>query len=83
MPLSSRSLADIHFFHTGPVDPLEVPAFSRLDARLEWSLTAPLSVIASGQNLLDASHLEFNGDRTVLASTLVPRSGAVQLRWRF
>jgi iron complex outermembrane recepter protein len=83
MPLTARGQADLHFFHTGPIEAVDVPAFARLDARVEWSLSAQLALIASGQNLLQASHVEFNGDRTVLESTLVPRSGGLRLVWRF
>jgi len=83
MPLSRRGQADIHFFHTGPIDSADVPVIARLDARAEWSLTRQLSVVASGQNLLRPSHLEFNGDKTVLESTQIPRSGGLRLAWRF
>jgi iron complex outermembrane receptor protein len=83
IPLSRRGQADIHFFRTGPIDSADVPAIARLDARLEWSLTRQMSLVASGQNLLHPSHLEFNGDKTVLESTEMPRSGGLRLAWRF
>jgi iron complex outermembrane receptor protein len=83
LPLLSRGLADVHLFHTGSIEALDVPSFVRLDARAEWSLSGPVSIVGRGQNLLRASHLEFNGDKTVLESTLVPRNGAVQLVWHF
>ena len=83
MPLTARGEADIHVFHSSAIDALEVPSFARLDARVEWSVTRQFSLVASGQNLLSASHLEFNGDKTVLESTLVPRSAGFRLVWRF
>jgi iron complex outermembrane receptor protein len=83
LPLGRRGQADIHFFHTGRIDSADVPAITRLDVRAEWPLTRQLSLVASGQNLLHPSHLEFAGDKTVLESTEIPRSGGLRLVWRF
>jgi iron complex outermembrane receptor protein len=83
MPIFARGQGDVHVFHTGKVEPIDVPAFARLDVRVEWSLTGQLAVVASGQNLLRASHVEFYGHETNIQSTRVPRSGGLRLVWRF
>jgi iron complex outermembrane recepter protein len=82
-PLGPRGQADLHLFHVGPIDGLQVAAYTRLDVRLEWPLTNQLSVIASGQNLTNHAHAEFSGHETNLQSTLVPRSAGLRLAWRF
>jgi len=83
LPLFARGQADVHLFRTGSVRHLAVPAYTRIDARIEWSLTSQLSAIAGGQNLLRQSHPEFYGHETNMQSTLVPRSGTLGLVWRF
>jgi iron complex outermembrane receptor protein len=82
-PILLRGQADVHLFRVGAIDALSVPAYTRLDARLEWPLTSQLSVIASGQNLTNRAHAEFSGHENNLQSTLVPRSGSLRLAWRF
>lgn len=83
LPASRRGQVDLHLFHTGAIAKLEVPAYTRVDARLEWSLTGRLSAIASGQNLFEDAHAEFLAHEVNVGSTLVPRSGALRLVWRF
>ena len=60
-----------------------MPAYTRLDARLEWGLTGHLSLTADGQNLLQGSHLETVMFADSVASTRVPRSSNLGLTWRF
>jgi outer membrane receptor protein involved in Fe transport len=78
-----RGQADLHLFRVGPIDGITVPAYTRLDARLEWPLTRQVSLVASGQNLTNRAHAEFSGHETNLQSTLVPRSAGLRLAWRF
>src|SRR5262249_49399257 len=46
-------------FHVGRLEHMDVPAYTRVDARAELKLNRQWSVIAAGQNLLQASHAEF------------------------
>jgi hypothetical protein len=78
-----RGQADVHVFRVGAIEGFSVPAYTRLDARLEWPLATRLSFIVSGQNLTNRAHAEFSGHETNLQSTLVPRSGSLRLAWRF
>jgi outer membrane receptor for ferrienterochelin and colicin len=78
-PLFARDQADVHLFQTGSLPQLAVDSYTRLDTRMEWSLTGQLSVVASGQNLLSAAHAEFRGHETNMQSTLVPRRVGVRL----
>jgi iron complex outermembrane recepter protein len=81
--LGPRVQADLLLFHVGSLRELGIRSYTRADARIEWKLTAPLSIAIQGQNLLSRAHAEFEtGDRTLL-STRVPRSAAVRLTWRF
>jgi outer membrane receptor protein involved in Fe transport len=82
-PLGPRGQADIHLFHVGRIRTLAVPAYTRLDARIEWRLTGQTSLVGSGQNLLQDTHAEFFGHETNMQSTLMPRSGTLTLAWRF
>ena len=82
-PSSRAAQADVHLFRTGSLPQLEVDAYTRLDARVEWALTGQLSAVVSGQNLLHGTHPEFRGHETNMQSTLVPRSAGVRLVWRF
>jgi len=61
---------------------LSVPAYTRLDARLEWRLSSRLTAAAVGQNLLTGSHQEFASPVLFLTSG-VPRSARLDLRWEF
>jgi hypothetical protein len=40
-------------------------------------------VMATGQNLFDATHAEFAGPQSLLLPTQVPRSASLRLRWTF
>jgi outer membrane receptor protein involved in Fe transport len=83
LPLFARGQADLHLFRTGSIAQLEVEPYTRLDARVEWSLTGQLAAAVSGQNLLSTGHSEFRGHETNIQSTLVPRSLGVRLVYRF
>jgi iron complex outermembrane receptor protein len=81
--VSPRVRVDGGLYHVGRLRQLEIPAYTRADARLEFKITRELSAIAVGQNLLQASHAEFSGVNTGLIASLVPRSARFQLRWQF
>jgi len=81
--LSPRVQFDGSLFHVGRLRQLDVPAYTRIDARLEFKLTRQLSAIAVGQNLLQAAHAEFSDVNSGVVGSTVPRSGRFQLRWQF
>jgi outer membrane receptor protein involved in Fe transport len=83
LPFFARGQADVHLFRTGSLSQLEVDPYTRLDTRVEWSLTGQLSAIVTGQNLLNSAHAEFHGHETNLQSTLVPRSVALRVVCHF
>ncbi len=79
----TNRLADVRLIRVGALRAAGVPAYTRLDARLEWGLTSQVSIVGGGQNLLSRSHLESATDSGALITTRVPRSGNVGLAWRF
>ena len=79
----TRATLDVAIFHVGPLEQLQVDAYTRADISAEWRFTSRLSAMAIGQNLLDAAHAEFAGAGSLLMSTQVPRSGSLRLRWTF
>jgi iron complex outermembrane receptor protein len=81
--LTPRLELDGGLYYVGRLRQLDVPAYTRADARLEFKLTNQLSAIAVGQNLFQSAHTEFSAVNTALVGSRVPRSGRVQLRWQF
>jgi iron complex outermembrane receptor protein len=81
--LSSRLQVNGSLYQVGRLRQLDVPAYLRADARLEFKLTPHLAAIAVGQNLLQAEHAEYSTVHVGLAGSSVPRSGRAQLRWDF
>jgi iron complex outermembrane recepter protein len=77
----SRVELSAALFHVGRLQVLEIPAYTRADARVEVTLGRGLSVSATGHNLFDDAHLEFVVPQ--LASTQVRRSVHLRLGWRF
>jgi iron complex outermembrane receptor protein len=81
--LTPRVEVDGGLYYVGRLRQLDVPAYTRADARLEFKLTNQLSAIAAGQNLLQSAHTEFSGLASRLVGSTVPRSGRIELRWQF
>ena len=77
----SRATLSVALFHVGPLEQLQVAAYTRADITAEWRFNHGLSAMVIGQNLLDAAHAEFAGAGTLLMATQVPRSVSLQLRW--
>lgn len=80
--LGRRLEVDGRLFHVGRLRKLEVPAYTRVDVRLEFQISRPLSVAATGQNLFNPAHAEF-ANAPGVTSTLIPRSVNLRLLWRF
>jgi iron complex outermembrane recepter protein len=81
--LGRRWQVDGSLFHVGRLRQLDVPAYTRVDLRLEVKLSKVLTLVAAGQNLLDPAHAEFANGNTGLTATLVPRTADLRLVWRF
>jgi iron complex outermembrane receptor protein len=64
-----------------PVDAL-VPPHTRLDARIGWRVTPRFEVSVSGQDLLNAHHLELYPE-SITPTRYVPRSYYLRTTWRF
>ena len=73
---------DMSLYRAGSLRVLDVPGYTRLDARMEWKLTPRVSAVATARNLLDADHVEFSGAGNIYIASWIPRSALVQLRWR-
>jgi iron complex outermembrane receptor protein len=74
---------DAMLFHSGTLSTLDVAAYTRADLRIDIPAGRHVSVSVVGQNLLDARHIEFGGVTAVVTPTAIPRSGRVQLTWRY
>ena len=61
---------------------LDVPAYTRVDAGLEFRLNARLTAAVVGQNLLSSHHAEFSTSSAFLGSSM-PRRGRIELRWQY
>jgi iron complex outermembrane receptor protein len=81
--LPARIQVDMLLLHAGAMSAIEIPAYTRADLRVEFPLTRQLSLVAVGQNLIDASHIEFGGRAEQVIATRQPRAGRVQLVWKF
>ena len=79
----TRATLNVAIFHVGPLEQLQVDAYTRADVSAEWRFTSRLSAMAIGQNLFDAAHAEFAGAGSLLLATQVPRSASLRLRWTF
>jgi outer membrane receptor protein involved in Fe transport len=60
-----------------------VPGYTRVDARIEWSLRPSLSFSVTGQNLTDTRHIEFGGIENATTVTFDPRRVEGRLVWTF
>ncbi len=79
--LGARTEIDGALFHTGRLRTIDVPAYTRADVRVQFTLTPHLSAVAAGKNLLDSAHAEFQSSYVVASK--IPRSMNVQLIWRY
>ena len=73
---------DASLARVGRLQSIDVPAYSRVDARIGGALAPGVNLSLVGQNLLDGSHLEFGGQEGVLFSE-ARRSMHVKVTWQF
>jgi iron complex outermembrane recepter protein len=77
------------FARTGRLRRLEIPAYTRVDARAEFRVGPRLTVAAVGQNLASRRHMEFANrypgfeGNVLFTTSTVPRSARIDLRWEF
>ena len=64
LDLGSNVALDLTARRVGALPAPAVPRYTELDARLAWTIRPDLEVSLLGQNLLDASHVEFNAPAT-------------------
>jgi iron complex outermembrane receptor protein len=76
-----RIEANAALFRTGALRTLDVPAYTRADARIEVTLTKHLSAIGVGSNLFRSAHAEYASDQIVVRG--IPRSFNLQLVWKY
>ena len=81
--LPARIQVDVLLLHAGAISEIAVPAYTRADLRVEFAATRQLSLVAVGQNMFDASHVEFAGADEQVFATRQPRAARVQLVWKF
>jgi iron complex outermembrane receptor protein len=81
--LTPRLEFDLGVYHAGRLAVLAVPAYTRLDVRVEYKLSERLALVGLGRNLVDARHPEFSGARSAFVASTIPRSGHLMLRWGF
>jgi len=79
----TRATLNVSIFHVGPIEQLQVDAYTRTDINVEWRFTRHFSATVIGQNLFDAAHAEFAGAGSFLLMTQVPRSAGLRLRYAF
>ena len=80
---ATRATLNVSIFHVGPLEQAQIAGYTRADVSAEWRFTNRLSIMAIGQNLFDAAHVEASGTGTLLLVTQVPRSAGLRLRVTF
>jgi iron complex outermembrane receptor protein len=72
------------WFAVGAIDDLQVPSYTRTDARIAWRMRPGLEWAVSGQNLFGAPHVEFDGAAALVTrASLVRRTVRLGLTWEF
>ncbi len=74
---------DIATSRVGALESFEVPAYTRVDARVEWRATPRVSFVVTGQNLSDDVHQEFGGLENATTLTLDPHRVTGKVTWRY
>jgi iron complex outermembrane receptor protein len=80
----TRATISVALIHVGPIVQSHVPGYSRADINAEWRFSNHLSIVAIGQNLLEAAHAEGAGTgSSFMLMTEVPRGASLRLKWTF
>jgi iron complex outermembrane receptor protein len=78
-----RIQIDASLYRVGALRVIGAEAYTRADARVEFTISRRLSAIATGQNLFDPAHAEYTSIVSPVVHTAVPRGAAVSLTWKF
>jgi iron complex outermembrane receptor protein len=81
MSPARRATVTAGLYYVGPLAQLAVDGYTRADINVDWKFGRQVSLMISGQNLLDAAHAEFATAGTLLLATQVPRAITLSLRW--
>jgi iron complex outermembrane receptor protein len=73
---------DTAVYYVGRLEGLDIPQYTRLDARLGWRPKGPLEISVGLQNLLDPRHYEF-GSGDLVQAAQVGRNAYTKVTWRF
>lgn len=79
LDLGSSVALDLTARRVGALPVPAVPGYTELDARLAWTIRPDLELSLLGQNLLDASHVEFNAPA---AASQIRRRLFLRLVWQ-
>lgn len=82
MDLTDRLELDVGLKHVSRLKTADIPAYTRLDARLSWRITPTTEVGVVGQNLLEARHAEYS-PAYFRARSEIPRTMRVFVRAGF
>jgi iron complex outermembrane receptor protein len=77
--LPGQTTIDWFFRHVSALPALNVPAYSTSNITVQVALNRELSLIATGRNLHEATHVEFTDGANGLIG--IRRSGYIGLRW--
>jgi iron complex outermembrane receptor protein len=80
--LRSNLYWDSSLYFVGQLSNQQVPAYTRLDTQVRWTVRESIELSLTGQNLLTARHTEFV-DTVVVDYTQVRRSVLAKITWRF
>ena len=80
---SIRQQLDGWLRRVGRLESMNIGAFTTLDLRWAWRVTPQFEASVTGQNLLQAQHVEYTGDQLPSLQMRIPRSIAVKGRWQF
>lgn len=81
--LSRNFELDTALYHVSRLAGQQVPAYTRLDARVGWHVGEGVELSLGLQNLLDNRHPEFNGVDVGVITSQVRRSIYGKVTWRF
>jgi len=81
--LNERTGLDASLYYVGKLSNQNIPAYTRLDARLGWRPQRDLELSLGARNLLDRRHPEFVSALVGPTNSEMPRSIYAGATWRF
>jgi iron complex outermembrane receptor protein len=78
--LGKKLQFDFSYRYISALGGLGIPAYSSADARLAWQVRPGVELALTGQNLLQAHHVEYTADDG--PNVAIKRSAYLQLTWR-